>query len=124
MHGFVHGFVHETLGFGAPALSRAQVTVARSVLVIISLLSDPPPGTPTSATATTGLHRHRPQAAQPHPANPSARSRRHHTPGPPNLHTALTRSDHRTGPGPLPRPFTVGNFSGQQLVTGLCTLAA
>jgi hypothetical protein len=45
-------------------------------------------------------------------------------PGPPNLHTALTRSDHRTGPGPLPRPFTVGNFSGQQLVTGLCTLAA
>jgi hypothetical protein len=22
------------------------------------------------------------------------------------------------------RPFTVGNFSGQQLVTGLCTLAA
>jgi hypothetical protein len=32
----VHGFVHETLGFGAPALSKAQVTVARSILVIIS----------------------------------------------------------------------------------------
>jgi transposase len=34
--------------------AKAQVAVARSILVIIwHLLADPPPGTPTSATATT-----------------------------------------------------------------------
>ena len=62
--------------------AKAQVAVARSILVIIwHLLKNPDDQVHRSRLRLLpGPHRHRPQAPQPHPANPSARLHRDHHP--------------------------------------------
>jgi transposase len=64
-----------------------------------------------------GPYRHRPQAAQPHPADPGARLRRHPHQGPVTPISSLTTPDHRTGPGPLPRAHLLCVISGQPPVS-------
>ena len=92
--------------------AKAQVAVARSILVIIwHLLKDP-------AARFTDLGPGYYQARldtdrklqQPHPADPGPRLRRHHRQDR-LIHTALTRPDHRTRSGSAAaRPFPAGNF--------------
>ena len=81
--------------------AKAQVAVARSILVIIwHLLSDPAARyTDLGAGYYQTRTRHRPQDQQPHPPDPGPRPRRHHRPRPPEPPTAPTRPDHRTRPG-------------------------
>jgi transposase len=63
--------------------AKAQVAVARSILVIISLAPARRPRRPVHRPRPRllpGPSRFRPQAAPPHPADPSARLQRHHNP--------------------------------------------
>jgi transposase len=80
--------------------ARAQVAVARSILIIIwHLLNDPTARYHDLGPATTSQNRQEPQGPQPHPPASSPRLHRHHHPG----RLTLT-ADHTTGGPQQPAP--------------------
>jgi Transposase IS116/IS110/IS902 family len=94
--------------------AKAQVAVARSILVIISLAPARQPRNPVHRPRPRllpGPHRYRPQAPQPHPANPGPRLRRHHRQDRlnPQYRHDQARRHHRPGSAAA-RPFTVDYF--------------
>ena len=92
--------------------AKAMNAVARSILVIIwHLLKDPEARyTDLGYGYYQARTRHRPQAPQPHPADPGARLR-HHPHQSRVTTSALNRPDHHTRPGSAAaRPFPTGYF--------------
>ena len=93
--------------------AKAQVAVARSILVIIwHLLKDPAARfTDLGPRLPPGPPQHRPQAPQPHPADPGPRLRRHHHQGRLNPHRTFDQAEDRTRPGSAAaRPFPAITF--------------
>ncbi|MGH3151338.1 MAG: transposase [Streptosporangiaceae bacterium] len=94
--------------------AKAQVAVARSILVIISPArrSRRPVHRPRSRLLPDP-HRHRPETPQPHPADPGPRLRHHHHPGRLTPYRRWPGPATVTGPGPLPHTQLPWMISGQ-----------